>query len=60
MGPPGPAQEWTEQRHRSPESVAAAVSTDETGFSLPVGAADVQRRFTRIFFFPVVGAPRTA
>lgn len=44
------AQEWAEQRQRSPDSVTQAVSADRAGTSLPVGASEVWNRFTRTFF----------
>jgi hypothetical protein len=44
------AEEWTEQRQRSRDSVTQAVSADRAGASLPVGVADIWGRFTRAFF----------
>ena len=44
------AEEWAEERRRSPEGVTAAVSTQHTGASLPPGLAEVWARFTRSFF----------
>ncbi|MET9669398.1 hypothetical protein ABZY19_29165 [Streptomyces sp. NPDC006475] len=43
------AEDWAEQRRRSPESVAAALATSDDD-SMPIGAADVRQRFTRRFF----------
>ncbi|MEU3517138.1 hypothetical protein ABZ770_17935 [Streptomyces sp. NPDC006654] len=43
------AQDWAEQRRRSPESAAATLSSsDDTG--LPVGAAELRQRLARRFF----------
>lgn len=44
------AEEWAEERRRSPAGVTAAVSTEHTGASLPSGIAEVCSRFTRSFF----------
>jgi hypothetical protein len=44
------AEEWAEGRRRSPEGVAAAVSAQHAGASLPSGIAEVWDRFTRSFF----------
>jgi hypothetical protein len=44
------AEEWAEERQRSPESVTAVMSTDQAGANVPVGIADVWSRFTRVFF----------
>jgi hypothetical protein len=44
------AEEWAEQRQRSPESLTKVMSTDQDGASVPVGIADVWSRFTRVFF----------
>jgi hypothetical protein len=43
------AEDWAEERRRSPDSVAATMAGDDEE-SLSVGAADVRKRFTRIFF----------
>jgi hypothetical protein len=44
------AGEWAEERRRSPEGVAAAVSTQHAGGPLPSGIAEAWDRFTRSFF----------
>jgi len=44
------AEEWAEERRRSPAGVTAAVSTQHAGASLPSGIAEVWDRFTRSFF----------
>ncbi len=44
------AEEWAEQRRRSYDGVAQAVSADRSGAFLPVGIADIWGRFTRTFF----------
>jgi len=44
------AEEWAEQRRRSPESVTDAVSTDRAGAKVPPGVAEVWNWFTRMFF----------
>jgi hypothetical protein len=44
------AEEWAEQRQRSPDGVTQAVSADRARASLPVGVAERWGRFTRVFF----------
>lgn len=45
------AEEWAEQRRRSPEGVEATISTAQIGSAaVPVGIADVWTRFSRAFF----------
>ena len=44
------AEEWAEERRRSPAGVTAAVSTQHAGASLPSGIAELCDRFTRSFF----------
>ncbi|MEU8138627.1 hypothetical protein [Streptodolium elevatio] len=43
------AQDWAEQRHRSPERVEAAVTDDTSDTPLPAGAAEVHARYTAQF-----------
>jgi hypothetical protein len=43
------AEEWVEQRHRSPESLDEAVSARVGMDSVPAGVAEVWTRFTRVF-----------
>ncbi|WP_405736396.1 hypothetical protein OG607_44840 [Streptomyces sp. NBC_01537] len=42
------ADDWAEQRRRSPECAAAAIASADDG-SLPAGASEIRRLFTRIF-----------
>lgn len=44
------AEEWAEQRQRSAEGVAAAISTEHAGASVAPGIAEIWKRFTRVFF----------
>jgi hypothetical protein len=44
------AEEWAEQRQRSPAGVIEAVAADRDGASLPPGVAEIWSRFTRVFF----------
>ena len=43
------AEEWAEQRERSPESAAAAIATDHRGVKVAPGIAEAWDRFSRIF-----------
>lgn len=43
------AEEWAEQRRRSPESAAAAIAADHHGIKVAPGIADAWDRFSRIF-----------
>ena len=44
------AEDWAEQRQRSGEGVAAAVSTEHAGTSVAPGIAEIWTRFTRVIF----------
>jgi hypothetical protein len=43
------AEEWVQHRHRSSESLDEAVSAKVGEASLPVGVAELWKRFTRVF-----------
>ncbi|MEV1172482.1 hypothetical protein [Nonomuraea sp. NPDC049784] len=43
------AEEWVERRHRSSESLDEAVSAKVGAASLPIGVAELWKRFTRVF-----------
>ncbi|MFF3335726.1 hypothetical protein ACFYWX_40455 [Streptomyces sp. NPDC002888] len=42
------AQDWAEQRHRSPESTAATLNSDND--NPPIGASELRHRLARLFF----------
>ncbi|MFD7407771.1 hypothetical protein ACFV7R_35090 [Streptomyces sp. NPDC059866] len=43
------AQDWAEQRHRSPDSAAATLASGDDD-NLPVGASELRQRLARLFF----------
>ncbi|GAA3733440.1 hypothetical protein [Salinactinospora qingdaonensis] len=43
------AKEWGEQRHRSPESVAASLTSPDDNYEMPVGQAQLRRRLAKTF-----------
>ncbi|MBZ9645760.1 hypothetical protein [Streptomyces sp. PSKA30] len=50
------AQDWAEQRHRSPDSAAATLDSGDDD-NLPVGASELRQRLARLFFVVFWGTP---